>query len=83
MWWFELTVDDEDMLAAFMSKVEKLPTGRPTADPILLWQKGQLLRQWTAARRAQVPLDLMDPIQIVVGVATVVFLVYRAWPHLF
>jgi hypothetical protein len=62
--WFELSEEDEQAVAAFMSRVAALPAERPAVDPVHLWWKAQLLRRWDAERRAQLPLDVMDVVQI-------------------
>jgi hypothetical protein len=48
-----------------------------------LWWKAQLLRRWDAERRAQLPLDLMQPVEIAAGLAAAAFLLYLSIPRLF
>ena len=43
------------------SRISKVP------DPGVLWVKAQMLRRWDAERKAQAPLDVMEPIQIAAG----------------
>jgi hypothetical protein len=62
--WFDLSEEDEQAVTAFMSRVAALPAERPAVDPVHLWWKAQLLRRWDAERRAQLPLDVMDVVQI-------------------
>lgn len=75
--WFDLNDEDERAVAAFMSRVAALPGERPDADPMHLWWKAQLLRRWDAERRAQLPLDVMDVVQIAGAAAAAVALL--AW----
>ena len=35
--------------------------------PAVLWVKAQMLRRWDAERKAQAPLDVMEPLQIAAG----------------
>jgi hypothetical protein len=81
--WFELSEHDERAIAAFMSGVAELPTAVVAPDPMQLWWKAQLLRRWDAERRAQVPLDLMDPIEIAAGLAAAGILLYLSLPRMF
>lgn len=81
--WFEPSEHDERAIAAFMSRVAELPTAVVTPDPMQLWWKAQLLRRWDAERRAQVPLDLMQPIEIAAGLAGAGLLLYLSLPRLF
>jgi hypothetical protein len=81
--WFELSEHDERAIAAFMSRVAKLPTTLVAPDPMRLWWKAQLLRRWDAERRAQAPLDLMDPIAIVAGLVVAGVLLYLSLPRMF
>jgi hypothetical protein len=81
--WFELSQHDEEAVAAFMSRVAALPTEYRAVDPMYLWWKAQLLRRWDAERRVQLPLDVMQPIEIAAGLGAAAFLVYRSLPFLF
>ena len=66
-----------------MSTVAKLPTDVVSPDPMQLWWKAQLLRRWDAERRAQLPLDLMNPIEIAAGLAVAGVLLYLSLPRMF
>lgn len=81
--WFELKDDDERTIAAFMAKVATLPSRLAAPDAMQLWWKAQLLRRWDAERRAQVPLDVMQPIEIAAGLGAAAFLLYLSFPYLF
>ncbi len=74
---FELSEEDEQAVAAFMSRVAALPAEQPAVDPMQLWWKSQLLRRWDAERRAQLPLDVMDIVQIAGAAAAAAVLL--AW----
>ncbi len=82
--WFELSEGDEQAVAAFMTRVASLPATRAAApDAMQLWWKAQLLRRWDAERRAQLPLDLMQPFEIAAGLTAAAFLLYLSIPRLF
>lgn len=82
--WFELSEQDERAIAAFMTRVASLPTAAAAGpDAMQLWWKAQLLRRWDAERRAQLPLDLMQPVEIAAGLAAAAFLLYLSIPRLF
>lgn len=81
--WFELGEEDEQLVAAFMSRVAALPSPAVVPDPMQLWWKGQLLRRWDAERRAQVPLDVMQPFELAGGLTAAAFLLYLSFPYLF
>lgn len=82
--WFTLNEQDEQAIAAFMARVASLPTTAATGpDAMQLWWKAQLLRRWDAERRAQLPLDLMQPVEIAAGLAAAAFLLYLSIPRLF
>ena len=83
MTWIQLNKNDEQQLSDFMQRVAALPSRQVLVDPMQIWWKAQLLRQWDAERRVTAPLDLMQPIEVAAGIACVVFLLYRALPFLF
>jgi hypothetical protein len=64
-----LTPEEEDAVAAFMERVAVLPDAQraPLPDPTVLWWRARLVRRWNNERKAQAPLDVIDPIQIVAG----------------
>jgi hypothetical protein len=64
-----LTPEEEDAVAAFMERAAVLPDAQraPLPDPTVLWWRAQLVRRWNSERKAQAPLDVIDPIQIVAG----------------
>jgi hypothetical protein len=81
--WFDWSAEDERMTTAFMAHVAALPVAAPAIDPMQLWWKAQLLRRWDAQRRAQAPLDVMQPIEIAAGLACAGLLLYWSVPLLF
>jgi hypothetical protein len=64
-----LTPEEEDAVAAFMERVAVLPDAQraPLPDPTVLWWRAKFVRRWNSERKAQAPLDVIDPIQIVAG----------------
>ena len=83
--WFALRDDEERAIAMFMSRVANVRI--PDAEsPILssntLWWKAKLLDKWEAERRAQWPLDIMQPIEIAGGLVAAGLLLYWSLPHL-
>ncbi|MBI4265371.1 MAG: hypothetical protein HY657_13435 [Acidobacteria bacterium] len=81
--WFDLAESEERAVAAFMARVAALPTTATAPDAVQLWLKAQLLRRWDAERRAQLPLDVMQPIEIAAGLAAAALLLYLSLPRLF
>jgi hypothetical protein len=78
--WFDLGDDDERAVGEFMSRLVALPTPETLSDPRLLWWKAQLLQRWDAERRALAPLDVMERVEIVAGLAAAVVLLVWAAP---
>jgi hypothetical protein len=81
--WFELNDEDDRAVAAFMSQVAALTTPMTMRDPRPLWWKAQLVRRWDAERRAQAPLDLIERIEIVAGLAAAAVLLVWTVPMVF
>ena len=84
--WLGLNREDERMAEAFMSKVAALPVdpgvAPGVADPMQLWWKAQLLRRWDAERRVQMPLDVMDRVEVAAGLVAAGVLLVLALPSL-
>jgi hypothetical protein len=81
--WFDLGEDEERAVATFMSRVASLPIPGFGQDPARLWWKAQLLKKWEAERRAQLPLDVMHPIEIAGGLVAAGLMLYWSLPYLF
>ena len=64
-----LTLEEEEAVDAFMDRVAALGNDQQAhlPDPAVLWWRAQFVRRWNNERKAQVPLDVIDPIQIVAG----------------
>jgi hypothetical protein len=84
--WFNrhAAADGEQVIADYMSRLAgapppELPT-LPDAD--VLWLKAELLKRWDAERKAEAPLDLMEPVQVVVGLAAAAVLLVWSLPSL-
>jgi hypothetical protein len=83
--WLDLGEEDERAIAAFMSRVASLRIPDPESripDSSHLWWKAQLLKKWEAERRAQWPLDVMQPIEIAGGLVAAGLLLYWSLPYL-
>jgi hypothetical protein len=83
--WFKLADEEERAVAAFMSRVSELrvpSSAFGVPDSSQLWWKAQLLRKWEAERRAQWPLDIMQPIEIAGGLVAAGLLLYWSLPYL-
>jgi hypothetical protein len=48
----------------------------------MLWWKAQLERRWNSERRAQAPLDVIEPIQIAAGLVAAGLLLVWTLPSL-
>jgi hypothetical protein len=66
-----------------MTQVAALTTPMTMRDPRPLWWKAQLVRRWDAERRAQAPLDLIERIEIVAGLAAAAVLLVWTVPMVF
>jgi len=51
-------------------------------DAAALWSKARLIQRWDAERRAQRPLDIMQPIEIAGGLVAAGLLLYWSLPYL-
>ena len=83
--WLDLGEEDERAIAAFMSRVAELGIPDPESripDSSHLWWKAQLLKKWEAERRAQWPIDVMQPIEIAGGLVAAGLLLYWSLPYL-
>ena len=83
--WFDRDVNDDDQ--AVVEYMTRLGNAVPSQmshvpDPGVLWAKAQMLRRWDAERKAQAPLDVMEPIQIAVGIAAALVLFVWSLPSL-
>ena len=83
--WFDRDeTEDEGVVAEFMDRLANAAPANMSQvpDASVLWVKAQMLRRWDAERKAQAPLDVMEPIQIAVGIAAAVVLVVWSLPSL-
>jgi len=83
--WFALNPEEDRAVAAFMSRVSNLRIPNPDSrirDVSQLWCKAQLIQRWEAERRAQRPLDIMQPIEIAGGLVATGLLLYWSLPYL-
>jgi hypothetical protein len=73
----DLNLEDERVVAAFMSRVAALPCAWTGSDPQYLWWRATLERRREAERRARRPLEIMELVQIAGAAAAVAFML--AW----
>lgn len=76
--------DEDTVVAEYMTRLANAapPVMSRVPDPGVLWVKAQMLRRWDAERKAQTPLDVMEPIQIAVGIAAAAVLFVWSLPSL-
>lgn len=74
---------DEQMIAAFMTRVAALPCDPQSKDPACVWWQAQWRRRWDAEQRAQLPLDVMRYVEVAAGLGTAALLLHVAIPYVF
>ncbi len=79
--------ENERVVAEYMNRLAmtspaKMPEMPQMPDAGVLWVKAQMLRRWDAERKAQAPLDMMEPIQIAAGLAAAAVLFVWSLPSL-
>ena len=73
-------LDDHDDVNAWMEEFARSPLEGPSPiDPSLLWRKAQLMRRFDAERRAVVPIEIGEQIQVGVGVVAAFLLLGWLW----
>ena len=81
----DLTIGEEEMLAAFMQRLRAAPIADaprlPEADVLCI--KGRLIRQWNSERQVRRPIDVMEPIELVASLAAAVLLLFWSMPSAF
>jgi hypothetical protein len=71
--------DDEELVRGFMQRLANTATPSPRVLPAdVLWLKAVLERRLDVERRVTMPLDIMEPVQIAMALAAVVFLLVWA-----
>lgn len=74
--WLELGDTHDRLVGDFMRKVGALPVAMTAPDPQVIWLRAQLLKRWDLERLAQLPLDLMQPIEILAGIGAAALALY-------
>jgi len=74
----DLAVVDEFMTRLARARVE--PGALASSD--VIWLKAQLLRRWEAERTVTLPLDVLEPVQILAALATAVLALLWTLPTL-
>jgi hypothetical protein len=84
--WFnrDRAPDDEHVIAEYMTRLSNTVPARMSQvpDPAVLWVKAQMLKRWDAERKAQAPLDVMEPVQVAAGLAAAAVLFVWSLPSL-
>jgi hypothetical protein len=83
--WFDRDgAEDDAVVAEYMNRLANASPAKVSQVPDagVLWVKAQMLRRWDAERKAQAPLDVMEPIQIAAGIAAAVVLFVWSLPSL-
>ena len=84
--WFDRnrSTDDEEAVVDYMKKLANTVPHRTSQvpDASVLWVKAQMLRRWDAERKAQAPLDVMEPVQIAAGLVAAAVLFVWSLPSL-
>lgn len=80
MTWPDIDDNDDRAIKEFMARTASLPVNTRLGDPALLWWKAQLVRRWDAQRHAQAPLEIMERVEIVAGLAAAIMLLAWAAP---
>jgi hypothetical protein len=84
--WFnrDASHDDEQVIAEYMTRLSNTVPARVSQmpDPAVLWVKAQMLKRWDAERKAQAPLDVMEPVQVAAGLAAAAVLFVWSFPSL-
>ena len=82
--WFDRGADDDGVVAEYMNRLANESPAKMSQvpDASVLWVKAQMLRRWDAERKAQAPLDVMEPIQIAAGLAAAAVLCVWSLPAL-
>ena len=84
--WFDRGAarEDEQVVVDYMARLASTVPARMSQvpEPGMLWVKAQMLRRWDAERKAQAPLDVMEPVQIAAGLAAAAVLFAWSLPSL-
>ena len=84
--WFDRDAarEDEQVVVDYMARLASTVPARMSQvpEPGVLWVKAQMLRRWDAERKAQAPLDVMEPVQIAAGLAAAAVLFVWSLPSL-
>ena len=81
----DITAGEEQALTAFMRQLRQLPLDATPriASADVLWLKLQLIRRWDAQRKARLPLDIMEPVEIAVTAVAAMLLLFWSVPSAF
>jgi hypothetical protein len=82
--WFttDVTPDEERAIAGFMTRLAATPPTSTLAGHGTIWWKAQLLRRWDEQRQAARPLAIVEPIQLVAGLAAAALVFFWTLPSL-
>jgi hypothetical protein len=83
--WFDRSAAERDAtFADYMQNVAhaRIPVAPQLPDPAVLWFKAQIVKRWDAERRAQAPLDVMEPVQVAIALVAAMVLFAMSLPSL-
>ena len=81
----ELAGPEERLVTVFMQRLQRapldVPPRLPGVDVLLL--KARLIRQWNDQRKVQIPIDVMEPLEIAATFVAAVLLLSWSVPSVF
>lgn len=76
-----ISPDEERAIAAFMTRLADVPLPDASLSGHgSIWWKAQLLRRWDAQRQVARPLTVMEPVQLVAGLAAAALVFFWTLP---
>ena len=77
----DATPDEEEAIRTFMQRLAQMPPERGAMlQSNVIWLRAHLLRRWHAERRATLPLDVIEPVQVVAALTAAVLLLIWSLP---
>ena len=74
----DVTPGEEQAIRTFMDRLAQAPSETGAVPhPDVIWLRVHLLQRWEAERRMTLPLDVIEPVQVLAALAATILLV--AW----